>query len=389
LNERPFIVIWETTQACDLACRHCRMGVSDDHDPNILTFEEGCTLIDQVAEFGKPSPIFVLTGGDPFKRADLFDLIRYGDQKGLTMAVSPSGTPLLSAENIKKCREAGARAMSLSVDGSNAQIHDDFRRIPGVFDRTINGWKVAREIGMKVQINTTVSRYNLFDIPNIFELAYDIGAMTWALFFLVPTGRAVQDDEIPPEDFESVMNFLYDASKYISAKTVEGHHYKRIVVQRAALEEKGLPFEDYMQLNETYYKLKQQLDEIVTRKNLPPPANRIRRSPMHVNSGNGFIFISQTGQVRPCGYLPLPVGNVREKSLVQIYRDDPTLQSLRNRSALKGRCGKCEFYSLCSGSRSRAYALTGDPLEEEQYCVYQPGTFPFTDEAFSLSGVEA
>ncbi|NJO08100.1 MAG: SPASM domain-containing protein [Chloroflexaceae bacterium] len=160
-------------------------------------------------------------------------------------------------------------------------------------------------------------------------------------------------------------------------------------MQRATLEEKGIPIEEHMQLNDTYYKLKDHLEQIVKENNLPPPANRIRRPPMHVNSGNGFIFISQTGQVRPCGYLPLPVGNVRETSLVNIYRDNPTLQSLRDRSALKGRCGECEFYSLCSGSRSRAYALTGDPLEEEEYCIYHPGTFPFTDEAFALSGIEA
>lgn len=389
LNERPFIVIWEVTQACDLACRHCRMGVKDEHDPEILTFEEGCRLMDQVADFGKPRPIFVLTGGDPFKRDDLFDLISYGENKGLTVAVSPSGTPLLNEENIKRSREAGARAMSLSVDGSNPQIHDDFRQVPGVFDQTIKAWKVAREIGMKVQINTTVSRYNLFDIPNIFSLAHEIGAMTWALFFLVPTGRAVEQDEISGEDYEAVMNFLYDASKYISAKTVEGHHYKRIVVQRATLEAKGIPPQEYMQLNDTYYRLKEQLDAIVAEKQLPPPADRIRRAPMHVNSGNGFVFISQRGEVRPCGYLPLPVGNVREQSIVDIYRKDPTLCSLRDRSALKGRCGECEFYSLCSGSRSRAYAMTGDPLEEEEYCVYQPGSFPFVEEAFALSGVEA
>jgi len=389
LKERPFIVIWETTQACDLACRHCRMGVNNEHDPLILKTEEARTLMDQVVNFGKPRPIFVLTGGDPFKRADLFELIRYGNEIGLTMAVSPSGTPLLSEENLRRVKDEGARAISLSVDGSNATIHDDFRRVPGVFDRTVNGWKVARSLGMKVQINTTVTRYNLDDLPNIFKLVHDIGAMTWALFFLVPTGRALSEDEISPEDYESVMNFLYDASKYISAKTVEGHQYKRIVVQRAALEARGIPPEEHMQLNETYYRLKEHLETIVKEHNLPPPADRIRRPPMHINSGNGFIFISQRGDVYPCGYLPLLAGNVREQSIVDIYRDNPMLQSLRDRTRLKGRCGVCEFYSLCSGSRSRAYAMTGDVLEEEHYCVYQPGSFPFTQESYDLSGVEA
>ncbi|NJN68726.1 MAG: TIGR04053 family radical SAM/SPASM domain-containing protein [Chloroflexaceae bacterium] len=389
LNERPFIVVWETTQACDLACRHCRMGVNDAHDPQILSFEEGCRLMDQVLEFGKPRPIFIMTGGDPFKREDLFDLIRYGAERGILVAVSPSGTPLLNAENIRRIKEAGARAMSLSIDGSNAAIHDDFRRVPGVFERTVEGWKIAREVGIKVQINTTVTRYNLFDLPHIFRLAYQIGAMTWSLFFLVPTGRALSEDEISPEDYEAVMNFLYDASKFISAKTVEGHHYKRIVVQRAALEIKGLPPEPYMHLNETYHRLRDHLDQMVREENLPPPLERIRRAPMHINSGNGFVFVSQRGDVYPCGYLPIQVGNVRQQSLSDIYRDSPVMRSLRDRSQLTGRCGVCEFYSLCSGSRSRAYAMTGDVLSEEQFCIYQPGSFPFVNEAFELSGVEA
>ena len=389
LNERPFIVVWETTQACDLACRHCRMGVNDAHDPQILTFEEGCRLMDQVLEFGKPRPIFIMTGGDPFKREDLFDLMSYGAERGILMAVSPSGTPLLNEENIRRMKDAGARAMSLSIDGSDAAIHDDFRRVPGVFDRTVAGWKIAREVGIKVQINTTVTRYNLFDLPNIFRLAYEIGAMTWSLFFLVPTGRALSEDEIPPEDYEAVMNFLYDASKFISAKTVEGHHYKRIVVQRAALEAQGIPPEQHMHLNETYYRLREHLDQIVREEHLPPPLERIRRAPMHINSGNGFVFVSQRGDVYPCGYLPIHVGNVRQQPLPDIYRNNPVMRSLRDRSQLTGRCGVCEFYSLCSGSRSRAYAMTGDVLSEEQFCISQPGSFPFVNEAFELSGVEA
>lgn len=389
LHERPFIVVWETTQACDLACRHCRMGVNDAHDPQILSFSEGCNLMDQVLQFGKPRPIFIMTGGDPFKRADLFDLIRYGNERGVLIAVSPSGTPLLNEANLKRLKEEGTRAISLSIDGSNADIHDHFRRVPGVFDQTVRGWKYARQIGLKVQINTTVTRYNLFDLPNIFALAYEIGAMTWSLFFLVPTGRAVAEDEISPEDYEAVMNFLYDASKYISAKTVEGHHYKRIIAQRAVLEERGIPPEQYLSLNDTYYRLREHLDHIVQENHLPPPAERIRRAPMHINSGNGFVFVSQRGDVYPCGYLPIRVGNIRETSLVELYRDSPVMQSLRDRKQLKGRCGVCEFSSLCSGSRSRAYALTGDALEEEYYCIYQPGSFPFVKEAFDLAGIEA
>jgi MoaA/NifB/PqqE/SkfB family radical SAM enzyme len=244
-EERPFMIIWETTQACDLACRHCRAEAQPLHDPLALNTEEAKRLIDQVETFGKPRPLLIFTGGDPFKRSDLIDLIRYATNFGLPVGVSPSGTPMLTAENLRKIKDAGAKAISLSIDGSNAQRHDDFRRVPGSFQWTTAGWKAAREMGLKVQINTTVSRYNLHDLPKIFKLVAEQGALTWSLFFLVPVGRAQQEDEITPGEYEAVMHFLYDVGKYISAKPTEGHHFKRVVLQRTIVEEKGLPVDDY------------------------------------------------------------------------------------------------------------------------------------------------
>jgi radical SAM protein len=378
-NERPFMIIWETTQACDLACRHCRAEAHPEPDPRSLTFEQAKRLLEQASSFGKPSPIFIFTGGDPFKRADLFDLVNYAAETGLVAAVSPSGTPLLNRENLLKLKDNGARAISLSIDASTAARHDDFRQVPGSFDLTVNGWKAAREIGLKLQVNTTVTRYNLTDLAQLFKLVQELGAMTWSLFFLVPTGRGLETDEITPTEYEAVMHFLYDVSKYISAKTTEGHHYKRVVLQRTILDEKDLPLEDYIALHPIYHQLKQELDQIVGERSLQPRPT-IKRTPMHINAGNGFVFISHLGDVFPSGFMPVTAGNIKDSSLVDIYRNAPLFQTLRDLDQLEGRCGLCEFSGICGGSRSRAYAVTGNPMAEEPFCTYEPGTFPFQAE---------
>jgi radical SAM protein len=379
LNDRPFMIIWETTNACDLACRHCRAQAIPDADPLSLDFQEAKRLLEQVESFGKPRPIFIFTGGDPFKRPDLFDLLAYGNELGLAMAVSPSGTPLLNKENLLRVKAHGGKAISLSLDGSIPERHDDFRQVPGSFELTTRGWKIAREIGLKLQLNTTVTRYNLEDLPHIFRLVLDYGAMTWSAFFLVPTGRGKVEDEISPAEYEAVMHFLYDCSKYASVKTTEGHHYKRVALQRSILDEKGLAVEDYFDLHPIYFQLKQAMQTIVAERELHPK-EAMFRTPMHINAGNGFVFISRRGEVFPSGFMPVKVGNVREKSLVEIYREAPLFNQLRTPAGLEGRCGLCEFSGVCGGSRSRAYALTGNPMAEEPFCTYEPGSFPFQDE---------
>lgn len=379
LDGRPFMIIWETTHACDLACRHCRAEAIPEHDPLSLTFEEAKRLLEQVDSFGKPRPIFIFTGGDPFKREDLFDLLAYGNQLGLAMAVSPSGTPLLNEANLQRVKENGAKAISLSIDGSTPERHDDFRQVPGSFELTTRGWQTARMIGLKLQLNTTVTRYNLEDLPEIFRLVLEYGAMTWSVFFLVPTGRGKAEDEVSPAEYEAVMHFLYDCSKYVSAKTTEGHHYKRVVLQRSILDDKGLNVEDYFDLHPIYFQLRDDLNRIVAEHNVQPK-EAIRRTPMHINAGNGFVFVSRRGEVFPSGFMPVSVGNVRQKSLVEIYREAPLFNALRDPTQLEGRCGLCEFVGVCGGSRSRAYALTGNPLAEEPFCTYEPGTFPFQEE---------
>lgn len=380
LSQRPFLVIWEVTQACDLVCRHCRAEAQPEHDPEALTYEEGCALMEQIEAFGRPSPLFILTGGDPFKRADVFDLVAQATERGLAVAVSPSGTPLLNRANLQRLKEAGARAISLSLDGSTPEIHDAFRQVGGSFAYTLAGWEAAHQVGLKVQVNTTVTRHNLDDLARIFALVRDKGAMTWSVFFLVPTGRGQAEDEISPLDYEAVMHFLYDASKYLGVKTTEGHHYKRVVLQRWALEARGVPAETCLPLNETYWRLREELGALLPEAERPSPPGRIRRAPLHVNSADGFVFISRRGEVFPSGYLPLSAGNVRQTPLTVIYRHSELFQALRDKGRLKGRCGRCEFRNVCGGSRSRAYALTGDVLAEEPYCVYEPGSFPYLDD---------
>lgn len=373
------MIIWETTHACDLACRHCRAEAIAEHDPLSLKFDEAKRLLEQVEHFGKPRPIFIFTGGDPFKRDDLFELLAYGKELGLMMAVSPSGTPLLNEENLRRIKDNGGKAISLSLDGSTPERHDDFRQVPGSYDLTTNGWKLARKVGLKLQLNTTVTRYNLEDLPEIFRLVLEYGAMTWSAFFLVPVGRGKAEDEVSPAEYEAVMHFLYDCSKYVSAKTTEGHHYKRVVLQRSILDDKGLNVEDYFDLHPIYFQLREDMERIAKENGLEE-RGQIFRTPMHINAGNGFVFISRRGDVFPSGFMPLSVGNVRQESLVDIYRDAPLFKDLRDPTKLEGICGQCEFSTICGGSRSRAYAVTGNPLAEEPFCIYKPGSFPFQDE---------
>ncbi|MHB1740096.1 MAG: TIGR04053 family radical SAM/SPASM domain-containing protein [Actinomycetes bacterium] len=372
LDDRPFIVIWESTQACPLACLHCRAEAMEARHPGELSTGEAIDLMAQVAAFGRPAPLFVITGGDPFARPDLTDLVRAGTDAGLSVAVSPSGTPTLTRDNLGALREAGARAISLSLDGSTAPIHDTFRGVPGVFEQTLNGWTAAREVGLRVQINTTVTRANLTDLPNIVRIVHELGAMTWSAFLLVPTGRGRDLDLLGAAEVEDVLNFVYDAGVVVAARTTEAHHFRRVVLQRLAIEEHGADPVTVMGLGPLYQRLRADLQQFTG-----GVAARARRPPMDVNSGRGFVFVSHLGDVHPSGFLPLSAGNVRDRPLPEIYRTAELLTGLRDPDRLGGRCGRCEFRRICGGSRSRAYGLTGDPYATEPWCSYEPGSFPY------------
>ncbi|MFG3283066.1 TIGR04053 family radical SAM/SPASM domain-containing protein [Streptomyces sp. NPDC048111] len=371
--ERPFIVIWEATRACPLACAHCRAEARPDRDPGELGGVDARRLMDQVAAFGTPGPLFVITGGDPFQRPDLNDLVAYGTSLGLRVAVSPSGTPTLNRANLTAVRDAGAVALSLSLDGSTAARHDSFRGVDGVFDWTLDGWRTARELGLKVQINTTVTRTALPDLADIAALVRREGAMLWSGFVLVPTGRGAHLDALTPDEIEDVLHFLYDCGSVIATKTTEGHHFRRVALQRAILARHG----QQPAVGPLYGQLMARAGELGF---FEGPGRAVRRPPMDVSSGRGFVFVSHTGEVHPSGFLPLSAGNVRHHPLADIYRGSALFTTLRDPALLRGKCGRCEFNSVCGGSRSRAYGLTGDVLAADPWCAYEPGGFPHQDD---------
>ncbi|MEV0179982.1 TIGR04053 family radical SAM/SPASM domain-containing protein [Streptomyces sp. NPDC050625] len=377
---RPFIVIWETTRACPLACLHCRAEAVPNRDPLELDTEAAQDLMRQVAAFGHPAPLFVITGGDPFQRPDLLELIRYGRQIGLPVAVSPSGTPTLTADRLRAVHEAGAKGLSLSLDGSTAELHDGFRGVDGVYGWTLSAWDTARALGMKVQINTTVTRHNLHDLPDIVRLVHQHGAMLWSAFFLVPTGRGKSLGALTAAETEDVLNFVYDVGLTVPAKTTEAHHFRRVALQRRIIADAGDDHVAVLGLGELYDRLRKRVAEL----GLDAGRRRTRRPPLDVNAGRGFVFVSHHGTVHPSGFLPKSAGSVRETPLTEIYRDSELFTGLRDPDRLGGRCGSCEFRRVCGGSRSRAFAVTGDPYAEEPWCEYRPGSFPYQRELAEL-----
>ncbi|WP_394235467.1 TIGR04053 family radical SAM/SPASM domain-containing protein [Niallia oryzisoli] len=358
-NKDPFIVIWELTRACQLHCLHCRAEAQLKRDPRELSFEEGKNLIDQIYEMN--NPMLVFTGGDPLMREDVFEIASYAVQKGVRVSMTPSATPNVTKEAIQKAKEVGLSRWAFSLDGHNAEIHDHFRGTAGSFDLTMERIQYLHELEIPIQINTTISRYNLDYLEEMADLVEKLGCVLWSVFFLVPTGRGLEKDMITPVEHEKVFTWLYQLSKRVSfdIKTTAGQHYRRVVIQQKRREMK----EQQSQI--------QYLDAL-TEKGLTGSIDGLGRAPKGVNDGNGFIFISHIGDVYPSGLLPIKVGNVREQSLGDIYRNSPVLQDLRNPDKYKGKCGQCEFRNVCGGSRSRAYAMTGDYLESEPYCVYIP-----------------
>ncbi len=348
-DRAPLIAIWEVTRACDLACVHCRAMAIPQREGGELTTGEGCALIRDLRHFGKP--LLVLTGGDPLKRDDIYDLILCGAGSGLVTSLSPSGTPLLTHAALHHARECGLAAVSISLDGPDAGTHDRFRRVDGSFETSLQGAGAAAALGLHVQINTTVGRHNAGCLDRIGDLVAGPGAVRWSLFFLVPTGRATAALGIATDETERVMRWLYEYSKTapFRIKTTEGPHYRRVAIQAMA-EEEGLGPEEVMARSRS---------------------GGGRYVP-GINDGRGFVFISSLGEILPSGFLPLSAGNVRRDSIVDVYRSHPLFRALRDPGRLKGRCGACEFREVCGGSRARAFAATGDPLAEDPACAYLP-----------------
>jgi len=368
-NLSPFVVIWENTRACDLACVHCRAAAQSRRSRNELSTDEGFRLIDEIAAM-QPK-VFVITGGDPLKRDDTYAMIEHARKLGLEPSLTPSATPLLTEEAVTKMKRHGLGRMAVSLDASNAKAHDEFRRVPGSFDLTIRAIRAAAREDIPVQVNTTVTRRTIDDLPQMVEVLKDLGISMWSVFFVVPTGRAKMTDLVSPEEVEELFGFLHETSKRVpfAIRTTEAMHYRRFMLQRR-MEEFGIP----MKTDEATG-LIDASTLFVQRPMLgvQPQPNAVSRAPRGVNEAKGFVFISHIGDVYPSGFLPLKAGNVKEQSLSEIYRTSKLFISLRDNSNLKGKCGRCEFRDLCGGSRARAWAATGDVFASDPLCAYQPG----------------
>ena len=343
-TQRPFVLIWELTQACELACKHCRADAEPHRHPDELTTDEASRLLEGSSQFGE-GQLVVLSGGDPLTRDDAVDLVEFGTDLGLRMTLTPSGTSSLTSDRVSALADAGLRRMALSIDGGSAATHDEFRQEQGSFDQTVRAAKATKEAGLPLQINTTVCAETVDELPAIRDLVVELGAVLWSVFFLVPVGRGRVLDPISPERAERVMEWLLEVSDSapFGVKTTEAPHYRRVAIQRG----RGS-----------------------TGSGKPAPDDIGRRT--GITAGNGFAFVSHTGDVYPSGFLPQKAGNVRSESIVDIYRDSDLFRSLRDPDALRGKCGACEYRHVCGGSRSRAFAYTGDPLEADPLCAYTP-----------------
>src|SRR5579883_1163115 len=333
-SDAPKIVIWEMTRACALACQHCRAEAIPRRDPSELSTEEAFTLVDAVRACGKP--IFVLTGGDPLMRDDIYEIVGYAVSRGLRVAVSPSATGRLTTLALERLTRAGCKRISLSIDAPNAEMHDRFRGVAGSFKRTTDAARTARELDMELQINTTVSRFNADRLVEIADLVGRLDAVLWSAFFLVPVGRAAVDDVLNAEETEEAFRVLYEISERapFAVKTTEAPHFRRYAAQKSAA---------------------------APPRERPARANRPWMQFPAVGDGKGFVFISHTGEICPSGFLPSPVGNVRTDNLLEVYREDAMMQRLRSPETFGGKCGVCEF-------RCCAKTPPSDAKDKEDAC---------------------
>ena len=365
-DETPFLAIWEVTQSCDLACKHCRAAAQPEPHARQLTTEQGKALIDEIAAMRVP--VFVLTGGDPLKRADIFELVSHAASRGVRVALTPSATPLLTREAIFQLRDAGLVRLGISLDGSTPEIHDQFRGLPGAWQRTVEAVGWAAEAGLPIQVHTTLSRHNVHDLESMTTLLERLQVVMWNLFFLVPVGRGQQADMLTGEEFEAIFGHLYELSRRapFQIKTTEAMHYRRYLLQHNLQERQAAHGDQTRTMAQATAEYEAGAPKATT------ASRNLGWATRRVNDGRGFVFISHRGEVFPSGFLPLRAGSILEKPLAEIYREEPIFRALRDTDQLRGKCGVCEYRQICGGSRARAFAITGDPLAEEPCCTYQP-----------------
>ena len=343
----PFIVIWEVTRACALSCVHCRADAIARRDPRELSTAEGFRLVDQIAAFGKPYPLLVLTGGDPMWRKDLVDLVGYASAAGLSVALTPSGTGAATKSRLAELKAAGLSRVAVSLDGPDPETHDRFRRVRGSFMYTMKIIDAVRELALPLQINSTVSRMTLPTLRAMADRVAEFPLTLWAVFFLIQTGRDASLDQITAEECEDILVWLDDLSHRVpfGIKTTEAPHFRRVMAQMESASASA-------------------------RRSTMPTGSRVAlRAPRAVNDGNGFVFIDHVGDICPSGFLPMKRGNVRTVNLPDVYRHDDLFVRLRDPDALEGPCGRCEFRTVCGGSRSRAFATTGNAFASDHLCT--------------------
>ncbi len=388
---KPRLIFWEVTKGCNLRCIHCRATATELMSPRDLPTSKALNIISQIADFG--NPILVLSGGEPLYRQDIFQLAEYATSRGLRAALATNGT-LVTKDIAEKIKNSGIKRVSISLDGSDATTHDTFRGIPGAFDAAVYGMRNLQELGVSVQINTTIARHNAHQLPDVLTLARRLGADALHTFLLVPVGCGVDiaaEQMVAPDEYERMLNWFYDQSLTgdIELKATCAPHYFRVQRQRRAA--------DRMAGRETAPAVASHPHEIgPTDMTMPgstgislkpnggPPVGHTGHPGGHPSdmnamtkgclAGTGVCFISHEGEVFPCGYLPAIAGDLRTQSFAEIWNDSEVFGQLRDDDNLKGKCGCCEFRHVCMGCRARAFAATGDFLAEEPFCVYEPGT---------------
>jgi heme b synthase len=345
-SEELKMVFWETTAQCNLHCQHCRSTSFSERLKDELNTAEIKRFVDELVEFARP--LMVMTGGEPLLRPDIFEVAKYMRTKNLNVSLASNGA-LFNKDIVRKIKDSGIELVSISIDGKDAKTHDPFRRSPGAFAKILKGAAFLKEEGLFLHVNTTITRHNLSQIQAIVELSERLGARSMHFFLLIPTGCGKNiriEDRISPQEAEEAVNFIcaYYPVSPIPIKAVCAPFYFRILQQR----NKGL-------------------DLRYTR--IPNTLGIIWKGCL---VGRRYVFISSSGNVYPCGYLPLSAGNLRKESLRSIWENSVLFSDLRNPEKLKGKCARCNFKLICGGCRARAYAHTKDFLAEDPQCIYEP-----------------
>jgi len=365
-NQAPILIFWETTRACELACRHCRAEARAEPFPGELSTDEGAALIDRLAGFRPRRPVLILTGGDVMMRRDLPELVARAQQAKLPVAVAPSVTPRLDDAGLMRLRELGISSISISLDGADAATHEGVRGVPGHFQQTLDTMRRISALGFKLQVNTAVMRSNAAQLAEIAAIVGEVGAIAGEVFFLVKVGRGRAQEELSAQENEDVAHFLYEASSYkFAVRTVEGPWCRRVAAWREELAADADPATTFS-LGPLYRHLSRELAAL-----MGPAPSKPHLASSGTRDGSGIFFIAHDGTAYPAGFLPFALANVRDEDPVAIYREHPLLAAIRA-ARFSGRCGRCEFREACGGSRSRAYAASGDPLGEDPACAYVP-----------------